>query len=133
MEEIRKEPQETAAAQQSAEVTGKIKKKGKIAWLVVGITAAVLVAGCAAVCGVAATSDTMLRGTSVLGLDMSGLTREEAQTLWESESRRVLANTRIPLLMEGEELGAASLTGLGVTVSPQQAADAAWRQAMAAP
>ena len=126
MEEIRMDPQMTAAEEQTAVPEKPAKKKGKIALIVLGAVAAALVAGCAGICIAASLSDTILKGTSVLEVDMGGLSREEAEALWQSESRHRLANTRIPLLLEGEKAGAASLEGLGVSVSPEAAAKAAW-------
>jgi hypothetical protein len=82
MEEIRKEALENEAAEpavveETAEKKAgsrleKPKKKRKAVWITLGVIAAVLVGGCAAVIAVAATSDTIFNDTSVLGVELGG-------------------------------------------------------------
>ena len=137
MEEIRKEALENEAAEpavveETAEKTAgsrleKPKKKRKAVWITLGVIAAVLVGGCAAVIAVAATSDTIFNDTSVLGVELGGLTKEEAQGRWEARLRTVVDSTKIPLMMDGEELGQVSLRELGVSATAEDVAEAAYQ------
>ena len=102
------------------------KRPGRRALLALGIVAGVLVAACAAVCGVAAASDTVLRGTSVLGVDLSGLNTRQIQELWEKEGQAACDRAGISFLMDDEEPQTVSLGQLGVSVKAEDVARDAW-------
>ena len=102
------------------------KKAGRLALIIGGIVAGVLVAACAAVCGVAASRDTVLPGTSVLGVDVGGLTPDQIRETWEKEGAKVCDETEISFLMDGEELRTVSLSRLGVSVPAEDVARDAW-------
>lgn len=124
MEEIRKEPLEQAAA--AEETAAAPKKKGKAVWIALGVIAAVLVAGCVAVCTVATVSDRIYHDVSVLGVELGGLTKEEAAGRWSARERTVLESTKITMTMDGEELGTVSLQELGISAAPEAVAEAAF-------
>ena len=107
--------------------SGGKRSGGKLALLIAGITAGVLVAACAAVCGVAATRDTVLRGTHLLGADVGGMTRAQVQEMWEKDGDAICDETRITLLKDGEALREVSLRELAVSVRPEDAAQDAWQ------
>ncbi|MBE6989687.1 MAG: hypothetical protein E7426_02945 [Ruminococcaceae bacterium] len=116
--------EERVSDQQPAEQTP--KKGRKTALLVCGIVAGVLAAGYAAICGVAASSDTVLKGTSVLGVDVGGLTRQQIEELWQQEGPRLSNEMGISLMKDDEEVSRVSLSDLTVTVTPEDAANSAW-------
>lgn len=64
--------------------------------------------------------------TSVMGVDMSGMTVEQAGAAWEKQARKLCDTTKLTLMAEGEKLTECSLTELGVSVSGRDAALAAW-------
>ena len=112
--------------QKTAAKPAEKKKTGKLVLLIGGITAGVLVAVCAAVCGVAATRETVFNGTSVLGVDVGGKTPAQIQELWETEGEKACSSTRITLTMDDEELREVPLSELGVSVTGEDAARDAW-------
>ena len=94
---------------------------------VVGIVAGALILCAAAICTVAALRHTVYPNTTVLGVDMSGLTGSEAAEKWEKESAASCEAARIALVTEdGRELTALSLSELGATVSAEETARAAY-------
>ena len=109
------------------EETAKKKlSKGKKAWIIIGSIVVGLAVICAAVCAVAAGSQRILNNTSVMGVDMSGMNREQALKCWEERSKDVYKDTMISLTIDGKEEAQVSLKDLGVSVSPEEAVDAAW-------
>ena len=94
---------------------------------VLGIVAGAVVLCCGAICTVAALRQTVYPNTTVLGVDMSGLTVEEAADKWEKESAKSCEATKIVLITEdSRELTACSLAELGVSVSAEEASRAAY-------
>ena len=97
----------------------------KLLWIVGGVMGGLVVA-CAVICAVAAGGSKILNHTSVLGVDMSGLTREQAITRWQEQGEKACRDTVIPVTVDGEEAAKVSLAELGVTVTAEDAAAAAW-------
>jgi len=124
MEENRQEPlnpeTETDNSKQK-KWTGK-----KLALLICGITVGALILAYAGICVAAHYSETIFPGTMVLGVDLGGETRESAGSRWENKSLLATRANAIPLLVEEERLGSASLYELGVTVKTEDAVEAAW-------
>lgn len=92
----------------------------KRAGLIIGIIAAVLVlayAGCC-VAANALYSHTAFPNTSVLGMDMSGLSAQEAEQRWTEQGSALLDGMTIRLTRDGQEIGSTTLSDLGVTVLP---------------
>ena len=125
MEENRHEPlhQETGEIQDNSQ---KKRAGKKLALLICGITVGVLVLAYAGICTAAYFSDTIFSGTMVLGVDLGGQTQESARSRWESKRLLATRASAIPLLVDEERLGSASLYELGVTVSTDDAVEAAW-------
>ena len=93
---------------------------------VIGIIAGVLVLCCAAICAAAAFWKTVYPHTAVLGVDMSGLTAEEAAAKWKKEKKQSCETAKIALVTEdGRELTALSFSELGATVTEDEAFRAA--------
>ena len=100
---------------------------GKKAGLIVGIIAVVLVlayAGCCAAAN-ALYSHAAFPGTSVLGLDVSGLSAQEVEQRWAEQGGALLDGTLIRLTRDGQEIGSVSLLELGVRVQPIYVSQAA--------
>ena len=98
----------------------------KRALILGGCTAGVLIAAYAALCAVAAGSTTVQKGTTVLGLDVGGCTREQVEELWRSRGDEICRETAIDVTTGGETVGSVSLADLAVQVTPEDAAEAAW-------
>ena len=116
------EPGKRAAAPEKAPLSG-----GKKAGLIIGIIAAVLVlayAGCC-VAANALYSHVAFPGTSVLGMDVSGLSAQEAERRWTEQGGALLDGTAIKLTRDGQEIGSTTLSQLGVTVLPVYVSKAA--------
>ena len=103
-------------------------KRGKLpALAVIGIIVGALALCCAAICTVAAVRDTVYPNTSVLGVDLSGLTAEQAAEKWESEGAACCEATQIALVAEdGRELTSRSFSQLGASVTAEEAARSAY-------
>ena len=100
---------------------------GKKVGLIVGIIAVVLVlayAGCCAAAN-ALYSHAAFPGTSVLGLDVSGLSAQEVEQRWAEQGGALLDGTLIRLTRDGQEIGSVSLLELGVRVQPIYVSQAA--------
>ena len=110
------------------ECTKAAPKQKKISALaVIGIVIGALALCCAAICGVAALQQTVYPNTTVLGVDMGGLTREEAAEKWKNEGAGSCEATKIALVTEnGKELTTRSFSELGVSVAAEEAARAAY-------
>lgn len=108
------------------ETTEKKSSKGKKVWIVLGGIVAVLVVLCTAVCALAAGSKNILNNTSVMGVNMGGMNREQALKCWEKRSEEAYKDTKISMMLDGKEVAQVSLEDLGVSVSPEDAVATAW-------
>lgn len=63
---------------------------------------------------------------SVMGVDMSRMTVEQARSAWEKAGQQLCDDTKLTLVAEGETLTECSLTELGVSVPADDAALTAW-------
>lgn len=102
---------------------------GRIAGMAAGIAVGVLAAAYLAVCIAAAAGKTTLRRTQVLGVDVGGLTAQEVQDKWRRDGANACSGEIIDLTLGEETVGQVSLSELGVSVTPQEAAQAAWNAA----
>ncbi len=95
--------------------------------LAVGIVLAVLVLGYGALCAVAQTvyGHAALPRTSVLGLDVSGLSAQEAEQRWQAQGNTLLSALTVTLMRDGEALHTLPVSDLGVTVKPSDVSQAA--------
>ena len=107
----------------------KPRSLGRTAGLIAGIAVGVLAAAYIAVCAVAAAGGTTLRGTRVLGVDVGGLTAQQVRDKWQREGDAACRKETIDLTLEDQVIGTVNLTELGVSVTPQEAAQAAWNAA----
>ena len=107
----------------------KPRSLGRTAGLIAGIAVGVLAAAYIAVCTAAAAGGTTLRGTRVLGVDVGGLTAQQVQDKWQQEGDAACRKETIDLTLEDQVIGTVNLTELGVSVTPQEAAQAAWNAA----
>lgn len=58
------------------------EKEGRAVWLGLAVAAAVVVLAAVGVCAAAHGSQRIFSGTEVLGVELGGLTREQAQERW---------------------------------------------------
>lgn len=98
----------------------KSRSAGKTAGLVIGIVLGVLVLGYGAACAAAQMvyGHAALPNTTVLGLDVSGMSAQEAEQLWQEKGAAALESTAIDLTRDGQTVGSVMLAELGVTVKP---------------
>ena len=98
----------------------KPRSAGKTAGLVIGIVVGVLVLGYAALCAAAQMvyGHAALPNTAVLGLDVSGMSAQETEQLWQEKGGQILKDTAIDLTRDGQVIGSVTLEELGVTVQP---------------
>ena len=98
----------------------KSRSAGKTAGLVIGIVLGVLVLGYGAACAAAQMvyGHAALPNTTVLGLDVSGMSAQEAEQLWQEKGAVALESTAIDLTRDGRTVGSVTLAELGVTVKP---------------
>ena len=98
----------------------KSRSAGKTAGLVIGIVLGVLVLGYGAACAAAQMvyGHAALPNTTVLGLDVSGMSAQEAEQLWQEKGAAALESTAIGLTRDGQTVGSVTLAELGVTVKP---------------
>ena len=98
----------------------KSRSAGKTAGLVIGIVLGVLVLGYGAACAAAQIvyGHAALPNTTVLGLDVSGMSAQEAEQLWQEKGAAALESTAIDLTRDGRTVGSVTLAELGVTVKP---------------
>lgn len=98
----------------------KSRSAGKAAGLVIGIVLGVLVLGYGAACAAAQMvyGHAALPNTTVLGLDVSGMSAQEAEQLWQEKGAAALESTAIDLTRDGRTVGSVTLAELGVTVKP---------------
>lgn len=61
-----------------------------------------------------------------MGVDMSGLTVPQAQERWQQKGQAVCQTAQLPLTVDGETAGQVSLWELGVSVTPETAAQLAY-------
>ena len=102
------------------------KTAGKLAALIGGDIVAVLGIFYLVLCIVSASHGTILGRTDVMGVDMSGLTVPQAQERWQQKGQAVCQATQLPLTVDGETAGQVSLWELGVSVTPETAAQLAY-------
>lgn len=101
--------------------------RGKtVALIAVCAAAALLAAAYIAVCAVAQGEEAVRAGVSVLGVDMGGLSLEEAESLWRRAGKGACRDTVILVMADGQTVGEISLADLAVTVTPEDAGKAAW-------
>ncbi len=94
---------------------------------IIGIVAGALLLCCGAICAAAALRHTVYPNTAVLGVDMSGLTQEEAAAKWKKESAARYETMKIALVTEdGRELTGLSFSELGASVTDDEAARSAY-------
>ena len=105
----------------------KSRSAGKTAGLVIGIVLGVLVLGYGAACAAAQMvyGHAALPNTTVLGLDVSGMSAQEAEQLWQEKGAAALESTAIDLTRDGQTVGSVTLAELGVTVKPRYISRAA--------
>ena len=98
----------------------KSRSAGKTAGLIIGIVLGVLVLGYGAACAAAQMvyGHAALPHTTVLGLDVSGMSAQEAEQLWQEKGAAALESTAIDLTRDGQTVGSVTLAELGVTVKP---------------
>lgn len=108
-------------------------KRRRKAWIAVLCVVLALVLGCGGICTAALLKNTVFGNTSVLGVDVSGLTFAQVQEKWEREEP--CAFVTVPLLYTTEEpdsgtttekLGEVTLKEMGISVAPESAARTAW-------
>lgn len=93
----------------------------------IGIVAGALTLCYVVICTVAALRQTVYPHTTLLGVDMGGLTVEEAAEKWKKEGKTAYDGNRIALVEEtGRELTTVSLAELGTSVSTKEAARSAY-------
>ena len=85
----------------SQEALQKQKKKGRAVWLGLAVAAAVVVLAAVGVCAAAHGSQRIFSGTEVLGVELGGLTREQAQERWLERGAQACADTKIDLTVDG--------------------------------
>lgn len=115
--------------QQPLQKEKKTRTPGRTAGMILGIAAGTLAAAYLAVCIVAAAGKTTLRHTQVLGVDVGGLTAQEVRDKWQRDGANACSGETIDLTLGEETIGQVSLSELGVSVTPQEAAQAAWNAA----
>lgn len=105
--------------------TEQAPRKGK-AGLVIVILLAVLIAVYGGLCaaGWFVYDGQALPRTTVLGVDVSGMTVGEIETLWQSAGEKALEGAAVELTRDGEVIYRAALAELGVSVSPQEVSGA---------
>ena len=106
------------------------KTAGKLAALIGGGIVAVLGIFYLVLCIVSASHGTILGRTDVMGVDMSGLTVPQAQERWQQKGQAVCQAAQLPLTLDGETAGQVSLWELGVSVTPETAAQLAYDAAL---
>ena len=127
MSSVTADPAPETAGKRAAPEEKPPKTPGKRAGLIIGIAAAVLVlayAGCC-VAANALYSHTAFPNTSVLGMDMSGLSAQEAEQRWTEQGSALLDGMTIRLTRDGQEIGSTTLSDLGVAVLPVYVSKAA--------
>lgn len=101
------------------------RSAGRIAGMAAGIAVGVLAAAYLAVCIAAAAGRTTLHRTRVLGVDVGGLTAQEVRDKWQRDGADACSGEVIHLTLGEETIGQVSLSELGVSITPQEAAQAA--------
>ena len=106
---------QTTAGRRIAQEEQTDRPAGKKTGLIIGIVAGALVLGYAALCVVAQTvyGHRAFPNTTVLGLDVSGMSAQQAEHLWQEKGTAVLENTVIALTRQSYILGEVTLAELG--------------------
>lgn len=118
--------EETAPEEVKETVKEKKPFSWKKFWIVIGSIVAGAAVLCATVCAVAAGNQKILDKTTVLGMDMSGMTREQAMKHWEEASADVYKTATIQVTVDGKDPVEVTLEELGVKISAEEAVNAAW-------
>ena len=100
--------------------------KRRRGWLIAVLIIALLALSCGALLLAPQFITTIYGRTSVLGVDMSHMTMEQARAAWEKEGATLCDDTRLALVAEGETMTECSLTELGISIPAQSAALEAW-------
>lgn len=117
-EEIAEEPSPAPAENQ--------KKKLPKGWLIALLVLAVLAAGIAALCVAAGSGDTVYAGVSVLGVDMGGMTPQQAEEAWDASAPAAYRAHSVDITVDEDEVAAPSFEELGVSLTAKEAAQTAW-------
>ena len=120
--------EETAPEEVKETVKEKKPFSWKKFWIVIGSVAAGVAVLCATVCAVAAGNQKILNKTTVLGVDMSGMTREQAMKHWEEASAETYKTATIQVTVDGKDPVEVTLEELGVKISAEEAVNAAWNE-----
>ncbi len=120
-------PAEEAAEEPSPAPAENQKKKLPKGWLIALLVLAVLAAGIAALCVAAGSGDTVYAGVSVLGVDMGGMTPREAQAAWTDRSPAAYRAHSVAITVDEQPVASPSLAELGVSLTAEEAAQAALR------
>lgn len=104
-------------------------RRGRRAALAAGIVAAALAAACLAVCVIAAVMQSAPPGVELLGVELGGLNRQEICQRWQLRGPKAVAGQSIALEFQGETVARLHLDELGVSVTPEAAAQAVWELA----
>lgn len=125
MEEGKRLPLENCTMEPT--LTAQRKTKKWSAWAVIGIVVGALALCCAGICAAAALWNTVYPNTTLLGVEVGGLTAEEVAQVWEEQGETVCQETQLALTTEdGRELRTVSLSELGAWVTPEEASRAAY-------
>ena len=120
-------PAEEAAEEPSPAPAENQKKKLPKGWLIALLVLTVLAAGIAALCVAAGSGDTVYAGVSVLGVDMGGMTPREAQAAWTDRSPAAYRAHSVAITVDEQPVASPSLAELGVSLTAEEAAQAALR------
>ncbi|MGM9618775.1 MAG: VanW family protein [Oscillospiraceae bacterium] len=102
------------------------RKTGKIVLISLLILLALLAALYGALCALAATSETIFPGTTLLGNDVGGMTQQEAEEYLAPLLPEAYRENGISICLDGEEVWFASLTDLGFSPSAARCAELAY-------
>ena len=127
MNEEKTAPQCNETEETASVIADKKAKKKKHTGLLIGGLGATLVAiACVIICVVAANMQTVFGGVSVLGVDMGGMTPEQAEKAWAEHAQAAYDRACIDLTVDGESVCTLSLGELGVSVTDPEASRTAW-------
>lgn len=99
------------------------KKKGRAGWIALGVTAALLVGGAAALGVYANSCDQVFPGVTVGDQSLAGYSREELTAYLTSDG---LLSGEVSVTADGESLGQYTQRELGAYINTDKLEDAAW-------